>query len=425
MQSQLEALGAQVVTHYTTVYNGFMVYASLNQLDALRQIPGVVGVHRAPQHVPALGTSVPLIGAPEVWDKLDYDGTDVVIAVIDTGIDYTHAVFGGSGDPADFAGNDPDIIEAGSFPTAKVIAGYDFAGTTYNADPTDPAYQPIPVPDSDPLDEQGHGTHVSSIAAGKAAGEVSSGVAPGAKLMALKVFGAEGSTNLTMNALDMATYNYLLHGWPQVINMSLGSSYGPGDEMSDPDIVATNNAVAAGIVVVASAGNSYDVIYSTGSPGNADKAIGVASSEDGHAMLDGFKVTAPASLAGVKPGSQSAAYNWSSPALPIAGKLVYPEVGADPTRDQRTGCYAFNDANKALISGNIVLLNWTTPSCGGSVARSANAVAAGAIGVLMVDDSDVFDLSITGSAVIPAYSIPKPIGDALKAALATVQVDSS
>ena len=47
--------------------------------------------------------------------------------------------------------------------------------------------------------------------------------------MALKVFGAEGSTNLVMNALDMATYNYLLYGWPQVINMSLGSDYGPGD----------------------------------------------------------------------------------------------------------------------------------------------------------------------------------------------------
>ena len=138
MQSQIEALGAQVVTHYTTVYNGFMVYASLNQVDALRQIPGVVGVHRAPQHVPALGTSVPLIRAPEVWDKLDYDGTDVVIAVIDTGIDYTHAVFGGSGDPADFDDNDPDMIEAGTFPTAKVIAGYDFAGTTYNADPPTP-----------------------------------------------------------------------------------------------------------------------------------------------------------------------------------------------------------------------------------------------------------------------------------------------
>ena len=46
------------------------------------------------------------------------------IAVIDSGIDYTHAALGGSGDPADFAGNDPDIIEPGTFPTAKVVGGW-------------------------------------------------------------------------------------------------------------------------------------------------------------------------------------------------------------------------------------------------------------------------------------------------------------
>lgn len=286
VQRQLEALGVQVVSNYTTVYNGFLAYVPQDQVDAIRRIPGVVGVHRAPEHVPALGASVPLIGAPDVWEKLDYDGTGVVIAIIDTGIDYTHAVFGGSGNPADFANNNPNIIERGSFPTAKVVAGYDFAGTLYNAGCSDVDQAAgkcsrIPTPDRDPLDENGHGTHVASIAAGQAAGQVSSGVAPGAKLMALKVFGREGSTNLVMNALDIATFNYLFNGWPQVINMSLGSSYGPGDDMADPDIIATNNAVAAGIVVAASAGNSGDLYYSTGSPGTASKAIGVAGSTTG------------------------------------------------------------------------------------------------------------------------------------------------
>lgn len=281
VQSELEGLGVQVISNYTTVYNGFLAYVSQSQIDAIRALSGVVGVHRAPQHVPALGSSVPLIGAPEVWDELGYDGTDVVVAVIDTGIDYTHAALGGSGDPDDYADNDPDMVEPGTFPTAKVIAGYDFAGTTYNADPNSDSYQPVPHPDRDPLDEHGHGTHVASTAAGNAAGQVSDGVAPGAKLMALKVFGADGSTNLVMDALDMAAFNYLLYGWPQVINMSLGSSYGPGDDLSDPDVVSTNNAVAAGIMVVASAGNSGDVNYITGSPGTASKALGVSASTTG------------------------------------------------------------------------------------------------------------------------------------------------
>ena len=53
--------------------------------------------------------------------------------------------WGGSGDPLDYSGNDPDVIEAGTFPNAKVIGGYDFAGTAYTGDE-------VPVPDDDPLD---------------------------------------------------------------------------------------------------------------------------------------------------------------------------------------------------------------------------------------------------------------------------------
>ena len=85
-------------------------------------------------------------------------GDGVTIAVIDTGIDYTHADFGGSGNPADYAANDPTVIESGTFPTAKVIAGYDFAGNNYDADGK--AGSTTPAPDPDPLDCADHGSHV-------------------------------------------------------------------------------------------------------------------------------------------------------------------------------------------------------------------------------------------------------------------------
>jgi len=283
VQTRLEAAGVEVVSHYTAAYNGFLAYVPQSQVEAIRSMPGVIGVRPAPQHVPSLSASVPLIGAPEVWNELGVDGDGIVIAIIDTGIDYTHGVFGGSGDPEDYANNNPDIIEEGTFPTAKVVGGWDFAGTTYNADDSSAGYQPIPHPDDDPLDEYGHGTHVASISAGNAFGQVSDGVAPGANLWALKVFGAEGSTNLVMDALDKATANYLEFGWPQVINMSLGASYGPGDALEDPDVASTNAAVEAGIVVVASSGNSGDVYYITGSPASSSKAISVSATTTGWA----------------------------------------------------------------------------------------------------------------------------------------------
>lgn len=427
LRPQLTALGVQIQSNYVAVYNGFQARVPLDKLDDVRALPGVKAVHRAPVHEPALGKSVDLIGAYDVWQDLGVDGDGVTIAVIDTGIDYTHAALGGIGDPMAYSLNDPDVIEPNTFPTAKVVGGTDFVGTLYDAGCTAAEESAgictaTPQPDPDPLDEYSHGTHVSSIAAGIAAGDVMTGVAPAATLMALKVFGQAGSTTLTVDALEWATLQYLYTGKPEVINMSLGSPFGASDDM-DPDVAASNNAAAVGIVVVASAGNSDDNSYVTGAPGVASGAISVAASEDGYSLLDGFEVTTPESLAGVHPGLQSVNYDWTSDELPVTGALVYPEPGDNPAQDQRTGCYPFNAANAALIDGNIVLLDWTEPSCGGSVTRSGNAVAAGAIGVLLVDDSEVFDLYIAGSAVVPAYSIPLPIGDALKTALGEGEVE--
>jgi subtilisin family serine protease len=267
-----------VVSQYTAAYNGLMALVPLSKLNQIRAMENVKSVHRAPEHEPALGTSVDLIGAYDVWADTGYTGNGVTIAVIDTGIDYTHAALGGSGNPTDFSTNNPDMIEAGTFPTAKVVGGYDFAGTDYDAGGS--GAETIPQPDLDPLDEYGHGTHVASIAAGVSAGSVMTGVAPGASLVALKVFGESGSTNLTMDAIDWVTTNYLYHGEPQVINMSLGSRYGTGNP-NEPDVEASNTAAEVGVVVVASAGNEGDVHYITGSPGTADSVISVAASTTG------------------------------------------------------------------------------------------------------------------------------------------------
>ena len=139
-----------------------------------------------------------------------------------------------------------------------------------------------PTPDKDPLDEQGHGTHVASTAAGIDAG-YGPGVAPDAKLYALRVFGKEGSTNLVLDAIEWAmdpNGDGYIDDHVDVINMSLGVSFGIAD-VNDPEYIAVENANRAGVFVVASAGNAANESYISGSPANTDSALSVASSTTG------------------------------------------------------------------------------------------------------------------------------------------------
>ncbi|PMP82444.1 MAG: peptidase S8, partial [Roseiflexus castenholzii] len=298
----LEAANVPVLFQTRTAYNGIAVAATPDRLALLRGLPGVAGIHIMTPKERSTARAISFVGAPQFWSATgQMTGNGVRIGVIDSGIDYTHATFGGPGTPEAFRTNDPTIVEPGTFPTEKVIVGYDFVGDSYDA--SGRFGLPLPAPDPDPLDcagdgadaarriSGGHGTHVAGIAAGYGvdpegktyrglySGSVSfeefivaPGVAPGATLVALKIFGCRGTTTFLTRAIDYAidpngdgnTDDRLV----DVLNISLGSPFG-GE--TDPDVVAINRAVEAGVVVVVAAGDTGNTFYSVNSPASAGR----------------------------------------------------------------------------------------------------------------------------------------------------------
>ena len=396
-----------VIDQYTKAYNGLLVHTTRDQLSALRELAGVKAVHRAPVHYPVLTDSIPTIRADEVQTTLGFDGTGVTIGIIDTGVDYTHAALGGNGDPAAYTYNDPDVLDGG-FPNAKVVGGYDFAGTDYDA-----GSNPIPVPDDDPLDEHGHGTHVASTAAGIGSTDVGVGVAPGATIYGLKVFGAGGSTNLTASAIEWAmdpNGDGDMSDHLDVINMSLGSDFGPSDT-NDPAVVAVQNAVDAGVVVVASSGNAGDTSYITGSPAAASGALSVAASYS-------MRETGPY----VDDGSSS--YLYTPPAFDgdtghytadTTKNLYYTGSGDDASIDAEL-CGDVSAAT-ADLTDQIALIS--RGSCA-FAEKVENAASLGAVGAIIFNHSPgritmagdpvsipaAFVSDIAGAALIPSHGAP-------------------
>ena len=182
-----------------------------------------------------LAWHVSQVHANDVW-SLGYDGSGVVVAIIDTGVNYNHA------DVADHMWNG-----GSSYP----YHGYDFVNN-----------------DNNPMDDNGHGSHCAGITAGDGTSGTQTGIAPNATIMALKVLNASGSGSSTAitNAIQFAVNNNA-----DVVSMSLGTS-GASGQASYRQIFV--NMLNAGIVASIAAGNDGE-IYSTyavpkniGSPGN-------------------------------------------------------------------------------------------------------------------------------------------------------------
>lgn len=422
--------GGVVVGELQDAYAGVHVKVRSGSLATLAAVPGVAAIHLMPTYKPSLTHSVPYIGAPQAWTSTGETGAGVKIAVIDTGVDFYHADFGGSGNPADYAyglAHDTAVPafnangKTVAFPTAKIPVGYDFVGDAYDASATAGTPATIPQPDPNPLDCNSHGTHTASTAAG--VGVLSSGktytgpynssiygthdfrigpgVAPKATLFIYKVFGCAGTTDVVVEAINRAVKD-----GADVISMSLGSDFGTSDT---PDAVASNNAARAGVVVVASSGNEGPSGYMTGTPASASRAISVAG-VDSNATFPGATIHLPTSAI--------SAIDANNGPLPVTGTL-HVLTAADGSIS--LGCDA---SEYAGVAGQIVV---TLRGTCDRVARAKFGQAAGAKAVIMVNNGaglPPFEGPITG-VTIPFIGTQDTDGAALLAANgATVTIDS-
>lgn len=250
--------------HYKRTFNGVAVTALVSDMQKLKAL-SVVDIISTDRQVKISDSETnALIGAPQAWAQYNITGKGVTIGIIDTGIDYRHPDLGGG-------------IGAGK----KVIGGFDFVNN-----------------DSDPFDDNGHGTHVAGIAA--ANGPNLKGVAPDAQLYALKALGADGSgfDSWILAAIEKSVDpdgNPATNDALDVVNMSLGRF----PDANEPISQAVNEAVARGVVFVTAAGNS-GMAQTIDTPGIAEKAITVAASDNNDAITF-FSSRGPTRTFGLKP----------------------------------------------------------------------------------------------------------------------------
>ena len=384
---------ARIIARTQIVLNAIFVEIDTAAIPTLAASADIIAINKVKNYALDLSETVPYIGGSAVQD-LGYDGSGITVAVLDSGVDYTHANLGGGGTLDDYAAAwgtstaDPkNTTRDGLFPTEKVIEGFDFVGEDWPNSPE--------VFDEDPIDLEGHGTHVADIIAGK------NGVAPGANILAVKVCSAVSSACSGLG-LILGTEFAVAQG-ADIINMSLGSDYGTP---FDDDLTAAVEAASdLGVLTVASAGNGGNNQYKVGTPSTAPSALSVAQTTVPSDKLDFIEIIGGNSYPAVF-------QTWSTP---LEGIVSAPAQYGDLDGTNLDGCAPFT----SNLSGLIVLVD--RGECNFSLKIQNIAAANGLVGIIgLVAPGEPFVGGFGGGATptIPGFIISQTVAAEFKAAAA-------
>ncbi len=413
--ARLNALdGIQVQESVDLVMNAIIARVPVERYLEVRRLAGVKKVYFSRPHRMYLNAAAIVQNAAALWARAggrDKAGLGVKIAIADTGIDITNPMF------IDTTLSPPSGYPRGEslYTNQKVIVARNYINLLSNPQSTQTA-----------VDEVGHGSFVAGCAAGK---QVSaplasiSGMAPGAFLGNYKIFGTPGINDFTNTAAIVAALNAAVGDGMDVINLSLGSlSYVPPDE--DPEVVAVNNATAAGTLVVLAAGNDGPATHTISNPGVAPGAITVGAVSNSRFFSAQVHVTSPDP---VPAGLQSIGYT------PGTGPVIAGTIPATPVRDAAAldgtglGCSPFPSGS---MIGRIGLLKRGTCTFATKIANATDAGAVAAIVYNNVPGEPPITMAGLSGTIIPAVMISYTDGLAMQSFLSshpttTVSIDAS
>jgi minor extracellular serine protease Vpr len=419
----VKPLGGIELGRVSKGHNALVVSIDASHLQAIHGMSGVVAVREVRDSkvtaapVPDLAVTGAFVGTASVQNS-GFTGAGIRVAMLDTGIDYTHYNLGGSGNIADYqaaaavAGGMPP---ARLFPTAKVIGGFDFTGDTWPNGPL--------APDPNPLDLNGHGSHTSDIVGGHSLDGIHKGTAPGAQLYAVKVCSSVStacSGVAILEGIDFAldpNNSGTLNNAVDIISMSIG---GPFGQREDDESEAFTDVVTFGVVGVVSAGNDGDIPYVVGEPSSTPEVLSLAATNSVVANGIPLVIHSPASIAGTYPNT--ATFDFAPITGTVTAKVAYMGRGC-PAGSINTTSPA--DPYLANPSGLIALID--RGSCPVSL-KIDRAARAGAVAVLigLVAPGDAVSFSNGGGTdFVPSLVVTQSTSNTIKNSLLAGAVNAT